>query len=67
MSSWWSSISIRTNPARRPSRLDLSALGLDWEQSLTVRDELTGETYHWGQDNYVRLDPAHAAGPHAHV
>ena len=22
-----------------------------------VRDEITGEHYHWGQANYVRLDP----------
>jgi starch synthase (maltosyl-transferring) len=22
-----------------------------------VRDELTGETYHWGRENYVRLEP----------
>jgi starch synthase (maltosyl-transferring) len=37
--------------------LDLPALGLDWESGLTVRDELTGESFDWGQYNYVRLDP----------
>jgi starch synthase (maltosyl-transferring) len=39
--------------------LDMPALGLDRHESVPVRDELTGETYHWGRDNYVRLDPAH--------
>ncbi|MHB9858945.1 alpha-1,4-glucan--maltose-1-phosphate maltosyltransferase [Streptomyces sp. YIM S03343] len=37
--------------------LDLPRLGLDWHESLPVRDELTGETYHWGRTNYVRLEP----------
>jgi starch synthase (maltosyl-transferring) len=37
--------------------LDMPALGLDWHESFPVRDELTGETYHWGSSNYVRLDP----------
>ncbi|MCB5170095.1 alpha-1,4-glucan--maltose-1-phosphate maltosyltransferase [Streptomyces bambusae] len=37
--------------------LDMPALGLDWHGSLPVRDELTGETYHWGRANYVRLEP----------
>ncbi|MGW8379635.1 alpha-1,4-glucan--maltose-1-phosphate maltosyltransferase [Streptomyces sp. ODS28] len=27
-----------------------------------VRDELTGETYHWGRDNYVRLTPGGDGG-----
>ncbi|MCE7080965.1 alpha-1,4-glucan--maltose-1-phosphate maltosyltransferase [Streptomyces sp. ST2-7A] len=34
-----------------------------------VTDLLTGETYHWGRDNYVRLGPerADAPAPSAHV
>jgi starch synthase (maltosyl-transferring) len=36
--------------------LDLPALGVDRE--FTVTDELTGESFLWGQANYVRLDPA---------
>ena len=36
--------------------LDLPALGVDRE--FTVTDELTGESYQWGNANYVRLDPA---------
>ncbi|WP_210587943.1 alpha-1,4-glucan--maltose-1-phosphate maltosyltransferase [Streptomyces sp. GESEQ-35] len=37
--------------------LDMPQLGLDWHESVPVRDELTGETYHWGRANYVRLEP----------
>ncbi|MFE9257995.1 maltotransferase domain-containing protein [Streptomyces sp. NPDC006879] len=44
--------------------LDMPELGLDWHDSLPVRDELTGETYHWGSANYVRLEPGRAP---AHV
>jgi len=38
--------------------LDSNSLGLDAAAGLTVTDELTGQTYRWGQSNYVRLDPA---------
>ncbi|MEU4047571.1 alpha-1,4-glucan--maltose-1-phosphate maltosyltransferase, partial [Streptomyces antibioticus] len=37
--------------------LDMPQLGLDWHESVPVRDQLTGETYHWGRANYVRLEP----------
>jgi starch synthase (maltosyl-transferring) len=37
--------------------LDLPALGLDWHARFTVQDELTGASYQWGRDNYIRLDP----------
>ncbi|WP_320782637.1 alpha-glucosidase C-terminal domain-containing protein, partial [Streptomyces sp. CRN 30] len=37
--------------------LDLAHLGLDGNDAVPVRDELTGETYHWGRSNYVRLEP----------
>jgi starch synthase (maltosyl-transferring) len=40
--------------------LDLHALGLDqagYEAEFVVTDELAGESYRWGQANYVRLDP----------
>jgi starch synthase (maltosyl-transferring) len=37
--------------------LDMPALGLDWNDSLAVHDELSGESYVWGEHNYVRLDP----------
>ncbi|SEF92952.1 alpha-1,4-glucan:maltose-1-phosphate maltosyltransferase [Actinacidiphila yanglinensis] len=44
--------------------LNMPALGLSWHESFPVRDELTGRTYHWGRDNYVRLEPGRAP---AHV
>jgi starch synthase (maltosyl-transferring) len=44
--------------------LNMPELGLSWHESFPVRDELTGETYHWGRDNYVRLEPGRAP---AHV
>jgi starch synthase (maltosyl-transferring) len=44
--------------------LDMPGLGLAWHETFPVRDELTGESYHWGRDNYVRLDPGRAP---AHV
>jgi starch synthase (maltosyl-transferring) len=39
-------------------RLDLPALGIDWHEGFTVTDELSGQSFRWGQANYVRLDPA---------
>jgi starch synthase (maltosyl-transferring) len=54
------------------STADLESFGLTAAQvsgaeSFPVRDELTGETYHWGRDNYVRLDPGGDAPAAAHV
>jgi starch synthase (maltosyl-transferring) len=40
-------------------RLDMPDLGMDWHESFVVHDEITDETWHWGEYNYVRLDPAH--------
>ncbi|MGR6972815.1 maltotransferase domain-containing protein [Streptomyces cynarae] len=37
--------------------LDMPRLGLDWHETVPVRDELTGVIYHWGRANYVRLTP----------
>jgi len=37
--------------------LNMPALGLDWHDQLAVHDEITGETWTWGERNYVRLDP----------
>ncbi|GIH17274.1 alpha-1,4-glucan--maltose-1-phosphate maltosyltransferase [Rugosimonospora africana] len=37
--------------------LDMPALGMDWQDRFTVRDELTGASYDWGQRNAIRLDP----------
>ncbi|MEU6389045.1 maltotransferase domain-containing protein [Streptomyces sp. NPDC046939] len=37
--------------------LDMPHLGLGWHDAMTVHDELTGTTHHWGRSNYVRLEP----------
>ena len=37
--------------------LDMPALGLDWNDTFSVRDELTGHVFEWGQRPYVQLDP----------
>ncbi|HEX9030454.1 MAG TPA: alpha-1,4-glucan--maltose-1-phosphate maltosyltransferase [Streptosporangiaceae bacterium] len=38
--------------------LDGSALDVDVRAGFTATDLLTGESYRWGEANYVRLDPA---------
>ncbi|MFJ2236252.1 alpha-1,4-glucan--maltose-1-phosphate maltosyltransferase [Streptomyces sp. NPDC087859] len=47
--------------------LDMPQLGLDGNPSMSVRDELTGETYRWGRTNYVRLEPGRAPAHVLHV
>ncbi|MEV7418421.1 alpha-1,4-glucan--maltose-1-phosphate maltosyltransferase [Streptomyces sp. NPDC089919] len=37
--------------------LDLPELGREWSETFEVHDALSGESYRWGRDNYVRLDP----------
>ena len=37
--------------------LNMPALGLDWHDQFVVHDEITGESWTWGERNYVRLDP----------
>ena len=44
--------------------LDLPALGLGWDARFTVRDEVSGASWEWSRDNYVRLEPATAV---AHI
>jgi starch synthase (maltosyl-transferring) len=44
--------------------LDLPELGFEWHDRLLAHDEVTGETWNWGQANYVRLEPWRAV---AHV
>ena len=39
--------------------LDMPALGLDWNDSFLVHEELTGQTWNWTEHSYVRLDPSH--------
>jgi starch synthase (maltosyl-transferring) len=40
--------------------LDRTAFDIDVGAGLLVCDELTGESYRWGEANYVRLDPGKA-------
>ncbi|MFF4402955.1 DUF3459 domain-containing protein, partial [Streptomyces sp. NPDC001480] len=47
--------------------LDMAQLGLDQHATVSVHDELTGETYHWGRTNYVRLEPGRAPAHVLHV
>lgn len=44
--------------------LDMPAIGREWHDHPVVFDEVSGEEYHWGQTNYVRLDPVRAV---AHI
>jgi starch synthase (maltosyl-transferring) len=44
--------------------LDLPSLGFEWHERLIAHDEVTGETWDWGQANYVRLEPWRAV---AHI
>ncbi|WP_405776315.1 maltotransferase domain-containing protein [Streptomyces sp. NBC_01538] len=51
--------------------LDMPQLGLDTRDNernfVTVHDELSGETYHWGRTNYVRLEPGKAPAHVCHL
>jgi starch synthase (maltosyl-transferring) len=53
-------VSVDPHQARDTNvHLWLPALGLGWEDSFQVTDQLTGVRYDWhGATNYVRLDPA---------
>ena len=44
--------------------LDMGALGMAASDRFWVRDEVSGEDYQWGQENFVRLEPARAV---AHI
>ena len=41
------------------TQLTMPELGFDWHERFSVRDEITGATYDWGEYNTVRLDPHH--------
>ena len=44
--------------------LDMGALAMSPWDRFWVRDEITGDEYQWGQENFVRLEPARAV---AHI
>jgi starch synthase (maltosyl-transferring) len=37
---------------------------MDWSDRFDVHDEVSGETYQWGQNNFVQLQPWRAV---AHI
>jgi starch synthase (maltosyl-transferring) len=47
------------HPQQGITSLDMPRLGLDWQDRFTVHDEVTGESYDWGEHNFVRLEPWH--------
>lgn len=63
------------SPQETTVHLDLAALGLPepppghdpWAPSYVVHDELSGESYGWGQEAYVRLEPWHQVAHVLHV
>jgi starch synthase (maltosyl-transferring) len=38
-------------------QLDMPALGMQWGETFSVHDLVSGQTWLWGERNYVRLDP----------
>ncbi|MGU3437748.1 maltotransferase domain-containing protein [Actinomycetes bacterium M1A6_2h] len=44
--------------------LDMPKIGRDWQEHVTVTDEVSGQQFQWGQANYVKLEPWRAV---AHV
>ena len=47
--------------------LDMGALAMHPDDRFTVHDEVTGEEYHWGQANYVRIEPWKAVAHILHL
>ncbi len=41
--------------------LSMPALGYEWHDTFVVDDEMTGQTWRWGERTYVRLDPSEPA------
>ncbi len=37
---------------------DMPALGMDWHDRFIAHDHVTGQSFTWGQADYVRFDPA---------
>ncbi|MFC8923950.1 alpha-1,4-glucan--maltose-1-phosphate maltosyltransferase [Cellulosimicrobium sp. NPDC057127] len=63
------------SPQESTVHLDLAALGLPlppdghdpWSPSFVAHDELSGESYGWGQDVFVRLEPWRQVAHVVHV
>jgi len=51
-------VNVDPHSARETTiHLDLTALGRGADDEITVSDLLSGTQFHWGRDNFVRLDP----------
>ncbi len=51
-------VNVDPHAARETTvHLTMPALGLDRNDTFMVDDEITGQSWRWGQHNYVRLDP----------
>ncbi|MCW2808086.1 MAG: glgE1 [Marmoricola sp.] len=44
-------------PRTTTVHLNMPALGLGWDDQVSVHDEITGQDWRWGAHNYVHLDP----------
>jgi starch synthase (maltosyl-transferring) len=51
-------------PQQGTLHLDLVAIGRSADDRFAAHDEVTGQTWRWGADNFIRLDPAVAV---AHI
>ncbi|HET6626514.1 MAG TPA: alpha-1,4-glucan--maltose-1-phosphate maltosyltransferase [Nocardioidaceae bacterium] len=53
-------VNVDPHAARETTvHLNMPALGMGWEDTFAVHDELSDQTWIWGERNYVRLDPFH--------
>ncbi|HEU5044495.1 MAG TPA: maltotransferase domain-containing protein [Nocardioidaceae bacterium] len=51
-------VNVDPHAARETTvHVDMPALGMDWQDTFMVHDELTEQSWRWGEHNYVRLDP----------
>ena len=58
-------VNVDPHAARETTvHLDMPALGRAWFDSFVVTDEITGDSWTWGEHNFVRLGPG---GEPAHV
>jgi starch synthase (maltosyl-transferring) len=61
---------VNLNPhetAETMIRLDMKVLGLEESERFIAHDEVTGETWDWGQDNYIKLDPWRTVAHIVHI
>ena len=53
-------VNVDPHAARETTvHLNMPALGMSWHDRFGVHDELGGDSWTWGEHNYVRLDPHH--------